>query len=72
MRTLGRHIIIIAISKAAAEVIKSVIRAKPETHMKYVDFLYEQARMETMRFERLHAPKEGAGGERRDAGADRR
>lgn len=57
MKLVGQHLIIITLSRAAAEVIKSMIRAKPETHMKYVDFLYEQARMETMRFERLHAPK---------------
>lgn len=60
MRTLGRHIIIIAISKAAAEVIKSVIRAKPETHMKYIDFLYEQAEFEVKKFKRLHSPKEAS------------
>jgi hypothetical protein len=54
MRTIGRHIIIMAIAAAAAEVIKAVMRAKPDAHMQYVDYLYQQAKFEAMRFERLH------------------
>jgi len=58
MRTIQQWIVFTAVNTAAAAVIKSMLRAKPETHMQLVDYLYEQARHEADRFRRLHAKKE--------------
>ena len=58
MKTLQRWIIFTAVNVAAAEVIKSILRAKPETHMQMVDNLYERAHHEVDRFKRLHPAKE--------------
>ncbi len=60
MNTLQRWIVFTAVNTAAAGVIKSMLRAKPELHMQYIDFLYEQAHHEVDRFKRLHPVKEKA------------
>jgi hypothetical protein len=57
MNPLQRWIVFTAVNTAAAAVIKSMLRAKPERHMQYVDFLYEQAKHEADRFRRLHPVK---------------
>lgn len=54
MRHIKNYVLIVALNLAVAEVIKTIIRSRPDTHAKYIDYLQEQAKHEIDRFQRLH------------------
>jgi hypothetical protein len=58
MNSLRRWFIFTATNVAAGEVLKAIIRARPQTHVKYIDYLNEQLTHEIDRFKRLHSPRE--------------
>lgn len=58
MNTIQRYLTMMAFNAALGGVIKAMVRARADSHMHYVDYLYEQAKHEADRFRRLHAKEE--------------
>lgn len=58
MKAIKQYLIFLAFSMFLNEILKAVLRSRPDWHVRYVDFLNEQVSHEIDRFKRLHSPRE--------------